>query len=401
MAKNDLSAKIDELLERGVNEVIDQKHLKEKLLSGEKLRIKLGIDPTSPNLHLGRSVPLLKLKDFQELGHQIVFIIGDFTGVVGDTSDKESERPMLEETMVRANMKTYVEQAGKILDMKKVELHHNSEWLSKLTFKEIAQQANIFSLAEFIARENISKRLKAQKRISLREVLYPLMQGYDSVAVKADVELGGTDQRFNLLAGREIQSHYNQESQDIVITNLIEGLDGRKMSSSWGNAVNLTDVPNDMFGKIMKLDDSLIIKYFVHCTRVPMEKIKEYEKQLEKGANPRDVKMALAHEITLIYWGSKKALDAEKFFISAFQKREILPEADIETLAAKEGNTFFEVISSFGIIQSKSELHRLFKDKAVKIISPEQRVLSESDVIENCVVKIGKKKFVKIETFIK
>ena len=387
--------KIDEILSRGVSEVIDYNHLKEKLLSGKKLRIKLGIDPTSPNLHLGRSVALLKLRDLQELGHQIVLIIGDFTGVIGDTSDKESERPMLDEETVKSNMKNYAEQAGKILDMKKVELHRNSEWLSKLTYKDIARQANMFSLSEFITRENIAKRIKAQKRVSLREVLYPLMQGYDSVEIKSDVELGGTDQRFNLLAGREIQNHYKQEPQDIMMLNLIEGLDGRKMSSSWGNTVNLTDVPNDMFGKIMKLDDSLIIKYFVHCTRVPMEKVKEFEKQLKKGDNPRDVKMDLAHEITSMYWGSKKASEARDFFVTAFQKHEI-PE-NIPELKVKKGETYFEALANSGQFKSKSEVSRLFEQGAINMLEPEEKTINREDNAIEGIIKVGKAKFFRIK----
>ncbi len=204
---------IEELLTRGVNEVIDIDHLRKRLLSGEKLRIKLGIDPTSPNIHLGRAVTLLKLKDFQDLGHQIIFIIGDFTGEIGDTSDKESERPMLSSDEIKKNIKTYIKQVGKILDVKKTEIYFNSKWLKKIGYTEIGRQANQFSLAEFIGRENIRKRLKLGKRISLRELLYPLMQGYDSVVIKADLEVGGTDQRFNLLAGRTLQSHYEQQPQ--------------------------------------------------------------------------------------------------------------------------------------------------------------------------------------------
>jgi len=193
---------IEEILERGVAEVIDKEDLRKRLLGRSKLRVKLGIDPTSPNIHLGRAVSLLKLRDFQRLGHKIIFIIGDFTGVIGDTSDKESERPMLDEKTVKANLKTYIQQISKILDIKKVEIKYNSSWLSKLTYKEIAYQANLFSLSDFIDRENIKRRLIEGKRVSLREVLYPLMQAYDSVMVKADVEVGGTDQKFNLLAGR-------------------------------------------------------------------------------------------------------------------------------------------------------------------------------------------------------
>ena len=283
------SEKIKELMERGVEEVIDRNNLETALKSGKKLRVKLGIDPTSPNIHLGRTIPLLKLKDFQDLGHKVVLIIGDFTGVIGDTSDKESERPMLTEKEIKQNLKNYIQQAQKVIDIKKCEVCYNSQWLGKLNYHEIGRQADVFSLAEFIARENIKKRLESGKRISLREVLYPLMQGYDSVAVKADVELGGTDQRFNLLAGRELQRYYGQSPQNIITNPLIEGLDGRKMSSSWGNTINLLDSANEMFGKIMSLKDELIVNYFILATRVNMAKIEEYKKDLSGGKNPMEI----------------------------------------------------------------------------------------------------------------
>lgn len=395
MAKDDRIKKIEEILSRGISEVIDAKHLKEKLLSGKKLRIKLGIDPTSPNIHLGRSVPILKLKDFQELGHQIVLIIGDFTGVIGDTSDKESERPMLDEKTIKQNLKNYSDQAGKILDMKKVELRYNSQWLAKLTYKDIAQQANIFSLAEFVARENISKRLKQEKRVSLRELLYPLMQGYDSVAIEADVELGSTDQRFNLLAGREIQRYYGQEAQDIMMTNLIEGLDGRKMSSSWGNTVNLTESANDMFGKLMSLGDSHIIKYFVHCTRVPMEEIREYEKRLKKGDNPRDIKIVLAHTITAMYWGQNTADMAKEFFSKAFQTKEI-PE-NIPELKFKKSQTYFDLLLDSKLFKSKSEISRLFEQNGVQMLEPKEKKLLANEQVSPGVIKVGKTKFYRIK----
>ena len=214
MNKNE---KIDELLSRGVIEVIDRPHLEARLRSGKKLRVKLGIGPTSPNIHIGRAVVLWKLRAFQELGHQVVFIVGDFTGIIGDTSDKDSERPMLDEKVIKENLKTYFKQAFQILDKSKTETHFNSKWLKKLGFAEIGMLANEFSLHEFEARENIAKRMKAGKRVSLRELLYPLMQGYDSVAVKSDVELGGTDQRFNLLAGRTLQPLYKQAPQDVLM----------------------------------------------------------------------------------------------------------------------------------------------------------------------------------------
>lgn len=224
--------KIQNLLQKGVVEIIHKDHLLKALKSGKKLRVKLGIDPTSPNIHIGRAVVLWKLRAFQELGHQVVFIVGDFTGQIGDTSDKDAERPMLSEAEIKKNLKTYFEQAYKILDKKKTEVHYNSTWLKGLGFAEIGRLANMFGLHEFSSRENIAKRMNAGKRVSLRELLYPLMQGYDSVAVKADVELGGTDQRFNVLAGRAIQEGYGMKPQDILITQLIEGTDGRKMSSS-------------------------------------------------------------------------------------------------------------------------------------------------------------------------
>lgn len=385
--------KIEELLTRGVNEIIDREHLKQRLLSGEKLRIKLGIDPTSPNIHLGRAVPLLKLRDFQELGHQIVFIIGDFTGVIGDTSDKESERPMLAEEKVKENMKSYVEQVSKILDIKKVEVHYNSEWLAKLGYAEISRQANQFSLAEFINRENIKKRLTAGTRVSLREVLYPLMQGYDSVAVRAAVEVGGLDQKFNLLAGRQLQKYYGQEPQDILMMNLILGTDGRKMSATWGNTINLIDQPADMFGKIMSLADDLIITYFEHCTRVPMERVKKYAEELSKGkVNPRDIKMDLAYEITKFYWGEKEALAAKDYFIKVFQKKELPPQVKELPLANK---AIIEVLILSGLVKSKSEARRLIQQRGIKIDG--QVVESDNEIVKSgSVIQKGKRHFIKI-----
>lgn len=397
MNKN-IEKQIDEILGRGVNEVIDQKNLKKKLLSGEKLRIKFGIDPTSPNIHLGRAVTLLKLKDLQQLGHQIVFIIGDFTGVIGDTSDKESERPMLEKAKVEENLKTYLEQAGKILDMEKVESHRNSEWLGKLTYNEIGEHADQFSLAEFNARENIKKRLEAGTRVSLREMLYPLMQGYDSVAVKADLELGGTDQRFNLLAGRELQRHYKQEPQDILMVNLIEGLDGRKMSSSWGNTINLNDAANEMFGKVMSMGDELIVKYFVHCTRVPMEEVEKIEKEMQSGElNPRDAKLRLAGEIVAIYHGEDDAREARKYFIDTFSKKEI--PNDVQEFEIKDDSKkLAEILVESNNAKSLSDARRKIEQGGVSIddekITDVQAMITKEN--NGKVLKVGKLGFVKI-----
>lgn len=397
MSQENLEKQIDEILSRGVSEVIDKENLKKRLLSGEKLRIKFGTDPTSPNIHLGRAVTLLKLRDLQRLGHQIVFIVGDFTGVIGDTSDKESERPMLEREAVEKNLTTYFEQAGKLLDMSKVEFHRNSEWLGKLTYGEISEQADIFSLAEFIARENIKKRLDKGTRVSLRELLYPLMQGYDSVMLKADVELGGTDQRFNLLAGREMQKRYKQIPQDILMVNLIEGTDGRKMSSSWGNVINLTEDANSMFGKVMSMGDELIVKYLVHCTRVPMEEVSEIEKQMENGSlNPRDAKLRLAGEIVTIYHGEEAAREAREFFINTFSKKEI--PTDIAEFKVEGEMRLAEFVFKSGNATSMSDARRKIEQGGVsvddeKFTDPQMAVTGELD---GKVMKVGKMGFVKI-----
>ena len=387
--------KIKEVLERGVEEVIDRGHLEAVLRSGRQLRVKLGIDPTSPNIHIGRSIPLLKLKDFQELGHKIVLIIGDFTGVIGDTSDKDSERPMLTEQEIKQNLKNYIEQAEKVIDIKECEVRYNSEWLGKLNYHEIGRQADVFSLSEFIARENIKKRLDAGKRISLREVLYPLMQGYDSVAVKADVEIGGTDQRFNLLAGRELQRHYNQEPQDIITNPLIEGLDGRKMSSSWGNTINLFHPANDMFGKVMSLKDELVIKYFILTTRVSIVEIEKYQKELTNGSNPRDLKAKLAFEIVRQYHGGKASQKAQEEFENVFQKK-TLPSEIPEWKAPKKDYNILDLLSESGLTPSKAAAKRMILGGAVEINGQTKTDWQEAIKIENdMVVQVGKRKFVK------
>ena len=391
----DLEKKVDELLTRGVAEVIDRDNLRKRLLSGEKLRIKLGIDPTSPNLHLGRSIPLLKLRDFQELGHQIVFIVGDFTGVIGDTSDKDSERPMLSEETIAENMKNYVEQAGKIIDITKAEVRNNSEWLGKLTYSEIGRQADAFSLSEFTSRENIKKRLDEGKRVSLRELLYPLMQGYDSVAIQADVELGGTDQRFNLLAGRHLQPLYDQKPQDILMGNLILGTDGRKMSSSWGNTINLLDSPNDMFGKVMSIPDELIVTYLVHCTRVPMEDVEKVEQEMKGGANPKNSKVFLAKILVSMYHDEGAAEEAEKHFQNVFAEKQA-PEW-VEAYEAHENVLDFMV--SAKLATSRSDARRKIEQNGVSI-DGEKVIVGEliltKELHDGKIMKVGRS-FVKIE----
>ena len=385
--------KINELLARGVDEIIGKEELEKKLKSGAKLRVKLGIDPTSPNLHLGRSIPLLKLRDFQKLGHKIIFIVGDFTGVIGDTSDKDAERPMLSKKTVKENNKNYKAQVAKLIDVKKAEVVFNSKWLAKLDYNDVGEHADQFSLAEFIARENIRRRLDAGTRISLREVLYPLMQGYDSVAVKADVEVGGTDQRFNMLAGRELQAHFKQPPQAIVMNPLIEGTDGRKMSASWGNTINFNDAPNDMFGKIMSITDNLIVKYFTYLTRVSMTEVKAVENALAGGSNPRDYKLKLAYEIVKLYHGVKAAAKAQKNFIKTFSKKE-KPE-DMKELSPKALD-IVSVLVEAGFAASTSQARRAIEEGGVKINDKKVKEV-DAKVKSGDIVQKGKRFFVKIK----
>jgi len=384
-----------ELLTRGVEEVIDREALEKALKSGKKLRVKLGIDPTSPNIHIGRAVVLWKLRAFQELGHKVVFIVGDFTGLIGDTSDKDSERPMLGEKEVAKNLKTYFEQAYKILDKKKTEVHYNSKWLKKLGFAEIGKLADLFSLHEFEARENIAKRLKAGKRVSLRELLYPLMQGYDSVAIKADIELGGTDQRFNLLAGRTIQPAYKQKPQNILTMTLMEGTDGRKMSSSWGNTINITSEPNDMFGKAMSIPDELIKKYFILATRVLLPEIDEI---IEANLNPRDQKLRLAYEITKLYHGDKKAESAQQAFINQFSKGELPTE--IPTKKIEPGYyQISQLIVMTGLVTSRSEARRLMEQGGIKFSGKVVEKYDDTYHItgrDELLIQVGKRKFIRV-----
>ncbi len=380
--------KIDELLSRGVSDVIGRDRIKERLLSGEKLRIKFGIDPTSPNLHLGRAVPLLKLRDFQKLGHKVILLVGNATGVIGDTSDKNAERPMLTHKDIEQNMKTYVNQASKILDIKNLEIAYNADWLDKLGYKEIGEHADVFSLHEFISRENIKKRLDAGKRVSLREVLYPLMQGYDSVALKSDIELGGSDQRFNLLAGRKLQERYSQEPQGIVMTNLIMGTDGRKMSSSWGNIIALTDSKRIMGEKIMNLPDEQIENYFIHCTRISIDKIKEILDIKDK----REQKLFLARGIIELYHGKNEVEEEIRYLKNKFITKENLEEF-VEEIFVKLDEELLDVMLKLGGAKSRGDARRKILQNAVSIdgikISDVSYKISSND--NSKILKIGKK----------
>ena len=302
---------------------------------------------------------------------------------------------MLTEKEIESNKATYFDQAFKILDKKKTEIYYNSKWLKKLGFLEIARMANLFGLHEMASRDVIARRMKADKRVSVHELMYPLMQGYDSVAVKADVELGGTDQRFNLLAGRRIQPQYGQQPQDIVMTNLIEGTDGRKMSSSWGNVVNLTDKPNDMFGKVMSINDNLIIKYFEYTTPVAMPQIKQYVKELKAGANPSHIKKRLACELVTLYHGAKNAAAAQAEFEKVFGKKEKptkMPEMKVKS------QSIIDLLVETKLASSKSEARRLVQQKAVKF---NDEIIDEWDTMvdlrDGVVLQVGKRKFLKLK----
>lgn len=382
-----------DILTRSVAEVIFGEHLLARLQSGRKLRIKFGIDPTSPKVHIGRAVSLLKLRKLQEMGHTIVLLVGDFTGVIGDTSDKESERPMLTESQIEQNMKSYFEQIGKLIDLNASEKHYNSTWLGKLGYKEIGRQADAFSVMEFIQRENIKKRLDAGKRVSLREVLYPLMQGYDSVHLKADLEIGGIDQRFNLLAGRTLQEAYGQKPQDIMMVNLILGTDGRKMSSSWGNTINVLDEPNDMFGKLMSIPDKLIVTYLEHCTEVPMDEVRRIEQAITSDdMNPRDAKLILAEKVTSFYHSVQDAQQAREHFIETFSKKNI-PTNLIET-SPRPGETVGDLMVRLGFATSKTDARRKIDQGGVTVDG--DRVSGVQSAPVAGVLKVGKRNFARI-----
>ncbi len=389
---------IQEILTRGVEECVGCDDLKARLASGLPLRVKLGIDPTSPNIHIGRAVALLKMRDFQRAGHTVVFIVGDFTGVIGDTSDKDSERPMLTREVIEENKKHYFAQAGKLLDLSRAELHHNTEWLEALTYREIGEHADLFSVADFIARENIKKRLTAGKRVSLREMLYPLMQGYDSVAVRADVELGGTDQRFNILAGRTLQEHFGQRPQSIITNPLVAGLDGRKMSSSWGNTINLADAPEDMYGKVMSVRDELVLNYFELCTRVSLEEVRVLQDGLAHGTvHPKDAKMRLARELVTLYYDEDSAKRAEISFVRTFSASGVPDDARV--LEAGEGVPYVDLLVGEGVVASRSEWRRLVAAGAVCVIADgeEQVMRDEHACIQSThILRVGKKRFLRI-----
>ena len=387
--------KIDEVLNRGVEDVFVKEHLKEQLSSGKQLRIKLGIDPTSPYIHLGRAVTLLKLKAFQDLGHHIVLIIGDFTAKIGDPSDKLEKRPMLTDEQIGDNLKKYLEQVSLILDIKNVEVRYNSEWLKGMSIPQVGQLLECFTVQQMTKRRNFKLRLDAGEDVFMVEFMYPALQGYDSVVVNSDVEIGGFDQLFNLKAGRTVQRRYGQKEQDIMVLSMLEGTDGRKMSSSWGNIISVIDTPDEMFGKVMSLKDELITKYFLLTTNLTTDKINEIENSLKDGQNPMEFKKILAKTIISFYHSPEKAKEAEENFVKTFQKKEI-PE-EMEEIKASTGELLSEVLVKNKVLSSKGEWRRLVLENAVHDLGNNSNITDVNlKVSENLTLKIGNKRFVKI-----
>ena len=382
--------KIERLLTRGVAEVIEKDHLRAALMSGKQLRVKLGFDPTGSNIHIGRAIVLRKLREFQNLGHKVVFIAGDFTAKIGDPSDKLEKRPQLTDAQIKENLKNYKAQIGKIIDLRQAEFKFNSAWLKKLSLGDILTLQRAFTTNQMMTRRNFSERVQKGGEVGLEETMYPLMQGYDSVAVKADVELGGFDQLFNLKAGRVIQPRYGQPAQDILMTKMLEGTDGRKMSTSWGNVINITDEPNDMFGKLMSVKDELVEKYFTLCTDLSDGEIAALP------TNPRDKKIRLAHEIVLLYHGKVAAEKAQENFVSQFSKGQ-LPENIPEIIIEDHALQLADLLLKCQLVDSKSAARRLVEQGGVKINEIKKSDANETIAIDTGIlVQVGPRRFVRV-----
>lgn len=389
-------------LRRGTAEIVPEDELLKKLENSIKkrqpLRVKLGLDPTAPDIHLGHSVVLNKLRQFQDLGHEVHLIIGDFTGRIGDPSGKSETRKQLTEEEVIANARTYESQIFKILERSKTRIYFNSEWLSSINLAGVIGLAAKYTVARMMERDDFAKRLKEGMPIGIHEFLYPLMQGYDSVMLKADVELGGTDQKFNLLVGRHLQREYGQEPQVAIMMPILEGIDGiQKMSKSLGNYIGVTEDANEMYGKTMSIPDELIIRYFELVTRVPMDEVRELEAGMKAGKlNPRDVKMRLAREIITMYHGMEEALRAEGRFKKVFQQRDI-PE-DIPEFVLDENIIWVpRLLVDAGLVDSTSEGKRMIRQGAVKVDG--QRVDDDTASLackDDQVIQVGKRKFARI-----
>ncbi|HQG02271.1 MAG TPA: tyrosine--tRNA ligase [Fervidobacterium sp.] len=394
----DVSPEIQlEILKKNCVDLVSEEELLERLKEGRPLRVKLGVDPSRPDLHLGHAVVLRKLKQFQQLGHQIVLIIGDFTAMIGDPSGKSTTRPMLSREEVVENARSYAEQAFLILDREKTEIRYNNEWLGSMSFADVVKLAGKYTVARMLEREDFAKRYAEGTPISVSEFLYPLAQAYDSVAIQADVELGGTDQLFNLMVGRKIQEEYGLKSQIVMTMPIIEGTDGKlKMSKSYNNYVGLTDQPKDMYGKIMSIPDELIVKYARLLTDVNDDLLKKMEEEIDKKlVNPRDYKMWLAREIVTQFYGQEKAREAESYFVTVFQKKE-MPDEMIEKTVEPGQYNIVDLLDDLGI-GTRSEIKRLILQGGVYLDNNRiDNIKSSVEVSNEHILRVGKRLFIKI-----
>lgn len=388
-----------EIIKRGTEEILLEQDLIDKLKTGKKLRIKAGFDPTAPDLHLGHTVLINKLRQFQLLGHEILFLIGDFTGMIGDPTGKNVTRKPLTKEQVLENAKTYKEQVFKILDPEKTKIVFNSQWMDKMSSAELIQLASKQTVARMLERDDFSKRYAANQPISIHEFLYPLIQGYDSVALEADVELGGTDQKFNLLMGRELQKIHQQTPQTVITLPILEGLDGvQKMSKSLNNYIGVSDSPDDMFGKIMSVSDELMWRYYELLSFESTDTINQYKKNIEEGANPRDIKFILAQEIIARFHSEEQALQAQQNFIDRFKKGLVPEDIDEYTLKSEtEGLAIGYILKDAGLTKGTGEAIRMIKQGAVKLDG--NKVLDTKLVVASgatYIVQVGKRKFAKV-----
>jgi len=387
-------------IQRGSEEILVLSELEERLKSGKPLRIKAGFDPTAPDIHIGHTVLINKMRQFQDLGHTVIFLIGDFTGLIGDPTGKNVTRKALTEEQVAANAETYKKQIFKILDPEKTEIRFNSEWMGKMTSAQMIQLASRYTVARMLERDDFNKRYSSNQPIAIHEFLYPLVQGYDSVALECDVELGGTDQKFNLLMGRELQKQYGQKPQVVLTTPLLEGLDGvQKMSKSLNNYIGIDESPDEMFGKLMSISDELMWRYFELLSFRPLADIEQLKQQITDGRNPRDVKFELADEIITRFHDKEAAEKAQSNFIARFQKGAIpdeMPEHEI--LAEQEnGIPLTVLLKQSGLTVSTSDAIRMIKQGAVKIDGDkvsDTRLLIAKDT--KAVYQVGKRKFARV-----
>ncbi|MCH2191407.1 MAG: tyrosine--tRNA ligase [Gammaproteobacteria bacterium] len=383
---------------RGADEIIPQHELEVKLASGKPLEVKAGFDPTAPDLHLGHTVLINKLRQFQTMGHNVTFLIGDFTGLIGDPTGKSATRPPLTEAEIKQNAITYKEQVFKILDPNLTKVRFNSEWMSQMTSADMIRLAAQHTVARMLERDDFSKRYSAQQSIAIHEFLYPLVQGYDSVALESDIELGGTDQKFNLLVGREMQRAYGKSQQAILTVPILEGLDGvQKMSKSLGNYIGITDAPNDMFGKLMSVSDELMWRYFELLSFRSMTEIKAFQQQIADGSNPRDIKFLLCEEIITRFHSAKAADNAKRDFIQRFQKNAIPDDMQEITIVIGEGIPIGTLLKETQLCASSSEGMRMVQQGAVKIngekVSDPKAHIKQSAAF---VLQVGKRKFARI-----